>query len=376
MKYVKFGTRSGLTVSRVSLGAMRLGTDPEKAVRIIRTAIDNGVNYIDTSPFYLDGKSEEFLGLALQDGYREKVVLSSKFNMPQGADKRQYRSGKVRRMIEQSLKRLKTDYLDYFQLWLVHSYQNFKDMCAKGRHFDAIKQAMKEGIVKRTGITGHPPAGDFPKMFKNEIFEICTISYNYLKREMEQDIKTLSKMGVGVVIMNPCGGGTLVENSSVLKGLLPGNKHKLIELAYRYVLGTEGVSTVLAGMDTAAHAQENAFIGSGKPLAAQERKIINKNTEMLLDASEKICTGCNYCKDCPQEIKIGKIFEHYFRFKVFGQKRYARSWYSNYLAGKGWNVGSSPEECTECGKCEKICPNSIPIIQQLKDAHKDLKPRE
>lgn len=375
MKYVDFGKRSGLKVSRVSLGAMRFGTDRDKAIKTIRTAIDNGVNYIDTSPNYYGGESEEILGEALQDGYREKVYLSSKWSLPRNADPSDYTADKVRKIIDRSLKRMQTDYLDYFQLWLVWSFDNYKAMTKRGYHLTAIKKAMKEGIVKRTGITGHPPVGDFPKMFENEIFEICTISYNYLNASMLPDIKALKKMGVGVIVMNPAGGGMLADNSKVLKNLLPDEEYKPIELAYRYVLGTPGVSTIIAGMDTAAHAKQDCAIADMKPLTAPQRKQIDKGIVGLKKDINKICTWCDYCKGCPKDIMISYVFGLYNYYKILGMKKYARAGYKEYLDKSGWRKGGAPSECVACGICESKCPNGIPIIQQLQDAHKAMKPK-
>ncbi len=377
MQYADFGRRSGLRVSRVSLGAMRFGTDRDKAIRTIRTAIDNGVNYIDTSPSYYGGMSEELLGEALQDGYRDKVYLSSKWSYRRDGNWRDYTSREVRKVIDRSLRRMKTDYLDFFQLWLVRSYENYLDMCKRNRHMDAIRRAIREGVVRRTGITGHPPVGDFPRMFEDEIFEICTISYNYLNASMLPDIRILRKMGVGVVIMNPCGGGILAQESQVLKELLPEetDKGKTVELAYRYVLGTPGVSTIIAGMDTSAHARHDFRIADMKPLTALQRRAVDRGVKRLEGEMKETCTGCGYCDGCPKGIMIPYVFAQLNHHEILGLKAYAKANYKEYIEKSGWRQGGSPTECIECGKCEEQCPNKIPIIQQLKDAHRILKPR-
>jgi uncharacterized protein len=372
MRYTLLGTRSGIRVSRVSLGAMRFGTETDTAVRTIRAAIDGGVNYIDTSPHYCDDRSESILGEALQDGYRERVYLSSKCSLPRSAKLADYKAARVRRVIDQSLRRLKTDYLDFFQFWLVYSYENYQAMCRKGYHLTAIREAMRDGVVRRTGITGHPPVGDFPRMFANEVFEVCTLSYNYLQPQMRPDIGRLHAMGVGVIVMNPAGGGTLAENSPVLTRLLPGKPVPAVELAYRYVLGTPGVATIIAGMDTAAHADQDCRIADLPPLDGAQRRRIDGRVKDLRRQFDRICTWCNYCKGCPQNIRIPYIFGQYIHLKVLGLRKRARTNYRQYLRGEGWNTGGSPLACTACGACEKKCPNRIPIIRQLKEAHRAL----
>jgi predicted aldo/keto reductase-like oxidoreductase len=372
MQYVEFGKRSGLKVSRVSFGAMRFGTEPDSAIQTIRTAIDNGINYIDTSPGYYRGMSEELLGEALQDGYREKVYISSKCSLPREYDPKNYTVKKVRKVIDQSLKRLKVDYIDFFQLWLVYSYENFLDMCGPDRHLDAITQAIDEGIVKHTGITGHPPPGDFQKMFEDELFEVCTLSYNYMQRKMEPDIQTLADMGVGVIVMNPAAGGMLAEPSPELAKLLPGSRSS-VEVAYRYVLGTPGVSTIIAGMDTPEHAAEDTAIGDMAPLAKEEQDQIMAGIDKLNEQGETLCSKCDYCKECPEGIRISNVFGLYIRHKIFGMEENAKKEYRKYLEKKDWAKAESPEKCVECGKCEEICPNNIPIIEQLKEAHESLR---
>ena len=151
MKEKDFGLRSGLKVTPVSIGAMRLPGDTIEAVELIRYAIDNGLKYIDTSRGY--GDSEFVLGCALQDGYREKVYLSTKsspWTIKFGPDDDGSAESIVRRIKEQ-LVRLKTDFLDFYQVWSIASPEHWETAVKPGGIVDGIKEAKKQGLVKHIG---------------------------------------------------------------------------------------------------------------------------------------------------------------------------------------------------------------------------------
>jgi predicted aldo/keto reductase-like oxidoreductase len=179
-------------------------------------------------------------------------------------------------------------------------------------------------------------------------------------------------MGVGIIVMNPAAGGMLAETSPQLAELLPGDNSS-VQIAYRYVLGTPGVSAILSGMDTPEHAEEDTAVGDMEPLTEEERERVIEGIDKLNKEGDTLCTKCDYCKECPEGIRISQVFGLYIRQKVFGMEENAKREYVKYLEKRDWAKGESPEKCIECGKCEEICPNNIPIIEQLKKAHESLR---
>ncbi len=147
MKLHNFGMRCGHKVPKISIGAMRLPKDVDDAVALVRHAIDSGMRYIDTSRGY--GESEWIIGQALKDGYRKKVLLSTKWapwivKVDQGDDSS---SDRVRRRIEESMRRLDVDFLDFYQVWNISSRENYDQAVAKGGMVEGILKAKAEGLV-------------------------------------------------------------------------------------------------------------------------------------------------------------------------------------------------------------------------------------
>ena len=216
----KFGNRTGLEVPRVSIGGMRLPRDVDEGVAVIRHAIDSGMRYIDTSRGY--GESEFVIGLALQDGYRQRVLLSTKcspwIQKIQGGDAPT--ADCVRHRIEESMRRLRVDYLDFYQVWNIDNREHYDQAVARGGMVEGILKAKAEGLVRHTGFTTHE---DVPALLtyiqEADWCEVMLMTYNLLTRKYAPTIEAAHKKGIGTIVMNPVGGGKLAENSPVLSEL-------------------------------------------------------------------------------------------------------------------------------------------------------------
>jgi predicted aldo/keto reductase-like oxidoreductase len=368
MQYRPFG-RTGLKISALGFGAMRLPEttvggktvfDVDAGVALIRRALDLGVNYVDTAPYYCDGESEAIVGKALK-GRRDEVMLSTKnpIETASGAD--------WRGRLEKSLKKLDVGSIDFYHMWGI-SWKAYTDsIVVKDGPLEAAVQAKREGLIKHLSFSFHDAAENLPKLIDTGAFETMLVQYNLLDRANEAGIAYAQKRGLGVVIMGPVGGGRLGAPSPAIRSLLPGKVSSSAEIALRFVLSNPAVSCALSGMSNLAQLEENARIAANAaPLSAAELEQVtaamaeNKKLEGLY------CTGCNYCMPCPFGVNIPLNFQLMNYHRVYGITDYARGEYSR-IGKVDWMKGKPASDCTECGDCETKCPQKLEIRRQLKD---------
>ena len=368
MNYRKFG-KTQCNVSALGFGAMRMPTieidgkkiiDEEKAVEMIRFAIDSGVNYVDTAYFYHDGKSEELVGKALRDGYREKTYIATKLPMgevkcPEDFD----------RLLSTQLERLATDHVDFY---LFHALN--RDSWAKVKEFGLIekmKKAKSEGKIRHMGFSFHDDLDIFVKIVEEFVdCEFCQIQFSYLDTDYQAGIEGLrlaSEKGMGIVIMEPLRGGALVSPDKSVTDCLPKGK-STVEAALSYVWDYPEVSLLLSGMSTMDQLKENLSYADRctENLLTQEEKAAFYNAKKAYDRLGLIpCTGCLYCKDCPKGIDIPAIFSA-FNLSAEADKRKVKEVMPD--------IDDRVRECIDCGACEKKCPQNVKIrnmFRHIKD---------
>ncbi|MDD5686467.1 MAG: aldo/keto reductase [Elusimicrobia bacterium] len=360
MKTFDLGERSGLKVPRVNIGGMRLPADYDDAVDLIRHAIDSGMRYIDTSRGY--GESEWIIGRALKNGYRKKVILSTKsspwVNRIRKSDNTS--SDSIRRRIDESLKRLDTDYLDYYQVWNINSRECYNNAVAKGGMVDGIKKAMKEGLVKRTGFTTHDSVENLMDYIKEvDWCDIILFSYNLLNRKYAPVIEAARKAGIGTLVMNPVGGGKLAESSSKLKKLAREvGATSETDLAIRYVLSNPNVDTILCGMTKLSDVDSTISSAEKSRFGEKELKKIDGFIDNITEEGRKFCSRCKYCLPCPKGIDIPQIMNIIFDYRYWGFKKLSQKRYKDM---KGSKAGA----CSKCGKCEKACTQKLSIMSEM-----------
>ncbi len=364
MKFKKFGTRSGFSVSPVSIGAMRFPADAVEAVKLIRTAIDRGMVYIDTSRGY--GESEFILGRALKDGYREKVILSSKCSpwIKKIQDLDDGSADSVFHRIQETILRLDVEYLDFYQVWNIDSPEAWKTAVRKGGMVDGIRRAMAEGMVRHTGFTTHEKPENLLRYLDDaEWAEIILVTWNLLNRDYADVLTKAHKLGIGTIVMNPCGGGRLAEASPVFADLAREvGAVSVPDLAIRYVYSNPDIDTMLCGMTCKDDIDNSlASVARGKFTAAQMKRI---NTLLDGKTQGKVCTACNYCMPCPAGINIPGMMHMAFQSRYYGFESAMRREYA------GCRVKA--DVCTKCRQCEKKCTQKIAIVKELKIIHEEL----
>ncbi len=258
--------RTGAQVSALGLGGYHLGMvkTEREAVRIVHEAIDNGITFMDNAWEYHDGKSEEVMGKALA-GRREQVILMSKV-CTHGRDRRT-----ALRQLEQSLRRLKTDHLD---LWQIHEvvYDNDPDLhFAPGGVIEAFEQARTEGKVRFVGFTGHKDPAIHLKMLAHDFhFDACQLPLNVFDatfRSFEQLVlPELNRRGIAPLGMKSmCGEGTPVRKRAVSA-----------TDALRYAMSLP-VATTVSGIDSLKVLRQNLRIARGfEPLSAGEMQALRE----------------------------------------------------------------------------------------------------
>ena len=359
MQMRSFGRRCGYQVNPVSIGAMRLPSDCCDAVKLIRHAIDSGLKYIDTSRGY--GESEFILGKALKDGYRQKVMLSTKCS-PWIKKVRKDDDGSadsVRRRIEESLFRLDTDYLDFYQIWNINNDETWEQACKKGGMVDGILRAIDEGMVKHTGFTTHDNPENLLKMLPQADWaEVILISYPLLARSYEPVLQQAHELGIGTVVMNPVGGGKFAEESPVLGRIAREvGAESVADLAVRFVLSNPNVDSILCGIKKTSDV-DNTIASADRPAFTQAQlAAINNFTSKLSRKNVGFCTNCRYCMPCPAGIDIPHMMTLIYNERFLGFKQAARNGYAQ--------AEIKADVCKRCGQCELKCTQKLKIMEEM-----------
>ncbi len=364
MKCIEYGERCGHQVASVSIGSMRFPVDTLDSVELIRHAIDSGMRYIDTSRGY--GESEFVLGAALRDGYREKVILSTKWapwiKMVRQDDDTSER--RVRKRIEESLTRLGVEYLDFYQIWNINSKENWEKATRKGGMLDGIKGAMEDGLVRHTGMTTHDkPENLLTYLDQAEWCEIILLTYNLLNQEYAPVLEKAKQLGIGTAVMNPVAGGKLSEASPVLMTLAEEvGAVSVPDLAVRYVLSNPNVDTILCGMTRMSDVDDTIESAERERFTSEQLAAIHEFMGKLTRKNSRACTKCGYCEPCPEGVRISDILTAVYEDKILGFKEGARKIYQRATRDV------KPDACRLCGRCELKCTQHIPIIRELKNA--------
>ncbi len=377
MQYRKLG-KTDIELSAIGFGCMRLPTDNSLAAPIIRRAIELGINYFETSPIYCQNRSEIQLGLALR-GIRDKIYVSTKNKVVRkgeegsitGVATRDSTGEDFKNSLEESLWKLGTERVDFFQLHGL-SLDKLPIAEAKDGPLEALSEAKEKGLVDHIGFTSHETPANLIKILDTGKFESMTIYHNLLQTRGKTEnplpaIEHARRLGIGVIVMGPLGGGILGGPIEKLDGLIPDARSQ-VELAFRYLLSIPGVTTPISGMTRMSDVEENAKIANEfKPLSQSEmarlKEVIGKYSGLM----DQFCTGCGYCQPCPQGVRTPQIFRLMNFYTVYGVKDWAKRQYESIRSGAS---RGSADSCIQCGECEKKCPQKIMIREELKKAHK------
>jgi len=345
--------------------------DREAAIQLIRKGIDAGINYIDTAYPYHDKESEIVVGLALKDGYREKITLATKcpvgtldFTKSEHFDK----------YLDEQLAKLDVDYLDFY---LFHGLdaKTFREKVLSLNLLERAQVAKDKGKIKHLAFSFHDEPGVIKEIVGTGAFDLMLVQYNILDQINEEMIAYAAEKGLGVAIMGPVGGGRLAGTPpESMRQWLSDDRNDFVDLAFKFVLSNPNVSVALSGMGSNDMLDDNINLMSNEEynmLLGDEKERIEQIATKFKELTDLVCTSCKYCMPCPNEVNIATIFESLIKYQIYNQKEEAKRFYA--LIGKAeWVPGENATACIECGECLEKCPQKIPIIEQLKEAHQIL----
>lgn len=361
MKYRNFG-KTGVSVSALGFGTMRFPllhdevVDEERAIGMLRHAIDQGVNYIDTAYPYHQGESERIVGKALADGYREKTYLATKcpvWLLKKAED--------FERILDEQLEKLQTDHIDFYLLHALDK-ESFEQAVKPFELVKRMEKAREQGKIKYLGFSFHDSYDVFQEIIDYyEGWDFCQIQYNYIDLEHQAGRKGLSyaaSKGLGVVIMEPLLGGRLAKPEEHVRRIFPEGKTP-VEYALDFLWDQPEVSLLLSGMSDEKQVEDNLLYAGRSHVGMvkeEERETYHKAKEVYDSMALVGCTGCKYCMPCPFGLDIPHIFSLYNKTAAHGAGK-AKEEYET--------LDNKADGCKACRHCEALCPQMIKVSQVM-----------
>ena len=387
MQYRPFG-KDKRKLSILGFGTMRLPTnngkmsgkvDEKEAERIIKYGIDHGINYIDTAKIYHGGQCEAILGRILQDGYREKVTIATKLPTWEIESIKD-----ANRIFDEQRRDLKTEKID---VYLIHNLQRiFRDIHFGNRLADWAWEKKEKGEIDYVGFSLHDDFAFFKEIVDSfDRWDMCMLQYNYADDTVQAGtagVEYAAQKGISMAIMEPLLGGALANPAGKMGQLFASRTGNArpgpVELALRWLWNRPDIVTVLSGMSSFEQVKQNiefAKKGTVGNLTAEELDFIGLLQDAYHESQPIKCTKCGYCvKDCPVGVDIPYNFELYNN-------------YVSTVALEGGTPKETPlfkliyqsempeiraDRCTNCGDCEPVCPQNLPIRELLAQMHKAL----
>lgn len=354
-------------------GCMRLPmkdgeVDTEETSRMVDTFLENGFNYFDTAHGYLDGKSELALKDCLTGRYpRDRYLLTNKLT-----NSFFQKQEDIRPFLESQLEACGVAYFDFYLMHAQNAevFKYFKEC----RAYETAFEMKAEGKIRHVGLSFH----DRPEVLEQILteypqIEIVQIQFNYVDYDnptvqSRACYEVCRKFGKPVIVMESVKGGNLVnlpeKAAEILRELHGGS---LASYAIRFAAGFPGIRMVLSGMSSLAQMQDNiSFMKEFKPLNETELAAVERVQEIFKSMNLIPCTACHYCAEgCPQHIAIPDLFA------TMNSKKLYKDWNADNYYGMHTGPGRRASDCLKCGKCEKACPQHLPIRQLLEDVAKE-----
>ncbi len=376
MQYRK--DKYGENLSILGFGCMRFSKkggsiDIDKAEREIMLAYREGVNYFDTA--YAYSGSEAAIGEIFErNGIRKNIKIATK--LPQYLVSNH---AALDKFFNEELSRLRSDYVDYY---LMHHLTDIAmwEKLKKVGVLEWIEQKKKSGAIRNIGFSYHGNSDGFIKILNDYDWDICQIQYNYFDEHSQAGaigLKAAAKKGIPVVIMEPLRGGKLVQMlPEAAKKVMAQSDRDYTPAAwsFRWLYNQPEVTVVLSGMNTEEMVKENCRTASEAKAGAftKEDFAVLERVNQLIRAKEKVgCTGCRYCMPCPKGVDIPGAFQSYNAMYI-ESKSQGRFQYAQTVGMRKQSAFAT--QCIGCGKCEKRCPQEIPIREKLKEADRALRP--
>lgn len=354
MWYKPYG-QTGKDISVVSLGGMRFDNpeDLDTNAEVVIHAHSRGINYFDTAPAYCTGKSEDIFGTAFKHMKRDEFYVSTKSVKDSGDD--------LRADLECSLEKMGLDRIDFYHIWYIMSAEAWQRRVSGGAVAAALK-AKEEGLIGHLAVSSHLRGGDMVEVLSEDVLEGVTLGYcaiNFPYRE--EAVNAAGRLGLGVVTMNPLGGGLIPHHAERFDFLRSDDDPSVVTAAIRFNVSNPAITSALVGYTTKKHVDEAVdAVADFKPYDASHVDAMRKR---IIGEMNNLCTGCGYCLPCPEGIQVPRMMDSY-NYRALGESDRAM------LQQMKWHWGISPkdaEACTQCGLCEERCTQHLPIRERLKE---------
>lgn len=351
---------SGPAATILGLGCMRMPHTKneqgetellmDEAVNLIRHAIDQGISYIDTAYPYHNGLSETAVGIALTDGYRERVVLATKcpvWKMEKTED--------LSLVLTEQLEKLQTGYID---MYLLHALgkERWQTVLELGLLDELVKEKAK-GRIGQIGFSFHDDKETFDTILNGFDWDFCQLQMNYINVDFQSTLQGLSDAharGLGIIIMEPLLGGKLANPPEVVKELIPTDP---IEFAFHWLWNMPEVSVVLSGMNDMEQVDYNVAIANRFGQREIAEPSVYQSVKERYDTMALVpCTKCQYCMPCPYGVNIPGVFEAY-NITAAKNKAAGRALYQE--------VDKQADACVGCQACEQVCPQAIKVATYM-----------
>ena len=364
MIYKTYGNTE-LSVSAVGFGGMRFDTKQSQQTNaaLLRYAVDQGITYLDTAPDYCEDQSEDIFGLAVKEmaHRRQEFYLSTK-GMPEDFDT----ADKAVAQVEKSLKRLNSDYIDFYHVWCIRRWDQYELAMQPVGQYDGLLKCKEQGKIKHIVVSTHlrgPEVGDL--MSKHE-FEGVLLGVNLLNFLYRWDgVQAAHVAGLGVVAMNPLAGGIIPQNEPSL-AFLAGTGETPTEAALRFCISCPQITVTLNGFTTREHIDMACKVAdNAAPFTDEDIERIRRHVTENMD---KLCTGCGYCMGrCPVEIPVSN-FMQYYNEKLLVDKTdedMVKQLGFDHTFGLLADRNADAADCVRCGRCEMACTQHLDIINRL-----------
>ena len=318
-----------MKIKRVGFGGIPIQRiTQEDTNKVIDELINQGINFIDTARGYTI--SEEYIGNSLE-GRRDKFYIATK------SMSRNYED--MKRDIDTSLKNLKTDYIDLYQ---IHNLKigEYSTIFNDDKAYRALLEAREEGKIKYIGITSHN-LETIEKSIEDNKFDTIQFPYNIVEDQADEIFKKAYEKGIGTIIMKPLAGGAIDDAT----------------LAIKYILSKEYIDIAIPGMNTVDQVRENVFVLNDIELTKEDNLKIKKIRKEL---GANFCRRCEYCLPCPENVNIPQNFLLEGYYTRYNLKQWALERYESLGDSKA-------SKCVGCGLCEEKCPYNLPIRNMLKN---------
>ena len=356
MIYREYG-KTGKKVSMLGFGGMRFKNvdDTETCVAMMLDAAQAGVNYFDTAPGYMGTRSEQVFGEAFKEFQKRGISFYSATKTFKASE------DSIRRELDEQLRRLNVDHIDFYHVWCITTLEDWEGRKKKNviKAFQKLKQ---EGLIKHICVSSHLIGDQIRELLMEGVFEGVLFgysAYNFNIRAAAFD--AIRRHKLGCVVMNPLGGGIIPQNPGVFDFVRTREEETVVEGALRFIFSHDEICTALVGFGNREEVSQavKAVQGYSKIPAGE----MTRMREHIKDSFRDLCTGCRYCDECPEGIPIPKLMDAYNHKLLYGKEQELLdrlSWH--------WSISKNlADRCVECGLCEELCTQHLPIMSRLRE---------